>query len=168
MDADPRQLKRARCRSVVKMFGRSILWLVAYSSWRCSCSGTSSPVLVQVAAFESRTCRPASPRLCFLVGGDFRSHISYACGDEEADSWRHCRKNQGRKARQRTIVQATTRGKRGASGRPLKRKGVGKKVRRILEPASPAEVRASGIISPSDERRAVAGCLLCVDSKQVQ
>lgn len=39
-----------------------------------------------------------------------------------------------------TTMMGTTRAKRGAAGRPSSRKGVGKKVRRILEPASPAEV----------------------------
>ncbi|CAN0379935.1 unnamed protein product, partial [Laminaria digitata] len=36
-------------------------------------------------------------------------------------------------------MMGTTRAKRGATGRPLSRNGVGKKVRRILDPASPAE-----------------------------
>lgn len=40
------------------------------------------------------------------------------------------------------ILMGTTRAKRGATGRPASRNGVGKKVRRILDPASPAEVRS--------------------------
>ncbi|CAN0591644.1 unnamed protein product, partial [Laminaria digitata] len=36
-------------------------------------------------------------------------------------------------------MMGTTRANRGATGRPASRNGVGKKVRRILDPASPAE-----------------------------
>ena len=39
-------------------------------------------------------------------------------------------------------MMGTTRAKRGATGKPASRNGVGKKVRRILDPASPAEVRS--------------------------
>lgn len=46
-----------------------------------------------------------------------------------------------RSSSSRSMVMSTTRSKRGISGKPRSKNGVGKKVRRILEPASREEVR---------------------------
>lgn len=60
----------------------------------------------------------------------------------------------------KAVMMGPARGKRGATGRPASRNGVGKKVRRILEPASPAEVSHCPVVlvssQPSWQRG--AGC----------
>lgn len=73
--------------------------------------------------------------LCFAGGGGslMRSSSSalFAGGME---------RRPGSSSSSKTVMMGAAKGKRGATGRPASRNGVGKKVRRILEPASPAEV----------------------------
>lgn len=82
--------------------------------------------------------RSSSSGTCFIPGG--LSSPRAGAGRIRRSGGRsdggHRRSNSGR-----SMVMNTTRTKRGVAGRPKSKNGVGKKVRRILEPASREEVR---------------------------
>lgn len=132
MSIETRYLKRERWPNLGSIVFLSVVWFLEFCCWRCSS---------RVATFEAPLCRPTS---CFIVRG-YRYHTSsVTAGGKLEEYCHHWWKKNGEKTQKRAIMLASTKAKRLTPGRPSQRKGVGKKARRILEPASPEEVSVQG------------------------
>lgn len=124
---ETRCIKRQRWPYLRSVFSLWAILFLEYCCWRCSS---------MVAAFEAPLCRPTS---CFVVGG-CRCHTSTVTAGGKLKLENHWWKKYSEK---RVSMLASAKAKRVKPGRPSQRKSVGKKARRILEPASPEEVSSS-------------------------
>lgn len=117
----------------------------AVVGWSASFTAASSSVV-----YTPHT-RYHSSALCFVGGGGSsvrsRSSTLVAGGMER----RLTLQEESCSSSSKAVMMGPARGKRGATGRPASRNGVGKKVRRILEPASPAEVSQCPAVLASSE-----------------
>ena len=109
-------------------------------------SATSTTTTVATACARSPRCQTSG--VCFATGvGGPSTHRRFSTNARGANCLVEARERHrvtiDTSSVRRGVVtmMGSTRAKRGATGGPASRNGVGKKVRRILDPASPAEVR---------------------------
>lgn len=102
---------------------------------------------VATAPDRSQPCQTSG--VCFVTGvRGVSTHRSFSTNARDANGLAQARERHRVAINTSSVrggvvtMMGTTRAKRGATGRPASRNGIGKKVRRILDPASPAEVRS--------------------------
>lgn len=135
-------------------------WLECRASLSKTTGGSRDRFAVESTTSTSVSTGPARSPPCQTSGVCFVAGVRGIPNHRRFNA-RACGENRLVQARERLRVtidrwsvrdgvvtmMGTTRAKRGATGRPASRNGVGKKVRRILDPASPAEVRRPSIIT---------------------
>lgn len=130
---------------------------VALSLLLLTCCGCQSSPSSATALRPPPSCRE-NGRMCFYNGPRFLPSRHPDVGGSRGvkrrlDGFMEDLVDTGgptRGSSRRTVMMGSTRVKRGASragGKPGKPRGVGKKVRRLLEPASEAEVRGERVVN---------------------